>query len=110
MASDFPRRLASGWPYPLGASWDGLGINFAVFSAHAERVDLCLFDSSGRREITQLTLPECTDAAERTETIGRAGAGRQNYHLIDGTPGRWGAIRAPRPALSRRAPAARAVL
>ncbi len=61
MASDFPRRLASGLPYPLGATWDGLGTNFAIFSAHAERVDLCLFDFSGRREIAQLTLPECTD-------------------------------------------------
>ena len=48
-------------PYPLGATWDGLGINFAVFSAHAERIDLCLFDPSGRREIARMTLPEYTD-------------------------------------------------
>jgi glycogen operon protein len=53
--------LIAGSPYPLGATWDGLGINFAVFSAHAERVELCLFDPSGRREIARLTLPEFTD-------------------------------------------------
>src|SRR5579871_506119 len=56
-----PNRLNAGSPYPLGATWDGLGTNFAVFSAHAERVELCLFDPSGRREIARLDLPECTD-------------------------------------------------
>jgi glycogen operon protein len=56
-----PPQLSRGAPYPLGATWDGLGTNFAVFSAHAERIDLCLFDPSGRREIAQLQLPECTD-------------------------------------------------
>src|SRR5712691_13079498 len=59
--SSFPARLGRGSPFPLGATWDGLGTNFAVFSAHAERVDLCLFEPSGRREIARLTLPECTD-------------------------------------------------
>ena len=54
-------QLERGSPYPLGATWDGLGINFAVFSAHAERIQLCLFDPSGRREIARLDLPECTD-------------------------------------------------
>ena len=34
--SGYPDRLAPGSPYPLGATWDGLGINFAVFSAHAD--------------------------------------------------------------------------
>ena len=50
-----------GKPYPLGASWDGQGVNFALFSEHAQRVELCLFDASGRREIQRLTLPEYTD-------------------------------------------------
>ena len=45
----YPDRLSAGSPYPLGATWDGLGTNFAVFSAHAERIDLCLFDPSGKR-------------------------------------------------------------
>jgi isoamylase len=57
----WPDRLESGQPYPLGAVWDGLGANFAVFSAHAEQIDLCLFDPSGRREIARLKLPEWSD-------------------------------------------------
>ena len=51
MSSALPSRLERGSPHPLGATWDGLGTNFAVFSAHAERIELCLFDPSGRREI-----------------------------------------------------------
>ncbi|EHM02866.1 glycogen debranching enzyme GlgX [Acetobacteraceae bacterium AT-5844] len=54
-------RLLPGKPHPLGATWDGLGVNFALFSAHAEKVELCLFDAAGRREIARLPLPECTD-------------------------------------------------
>lgn len=54
-------RLESGYPYPLGATFDGLGVNFAVFSANADRIDLCLFEPSGRRQILCLELPECTD-------------------------------------------------
>jgi glycogen operon protein len=50
-----------GVPYPLGATWDGLGTNFAVFSANATRIELCLFDPSGRREIARFDLPELTD-------------------------------------------------
>jgi glycogen operon protein len=60
MAS-LPAQLDRGNPYPLGATWDGLGTNFSVFSAHAERIELCLFDPAGRREIARLDLPECTD-------------------------------------------------
>jgi isoamylase len=51
-----------GKPYPLGASWDGQGVNFAIFSAHATRVELCLFDSlDAPREATRITLPERTE-------------------------------------------------
>ncbi|MCC2662675.1 MAG: glgX1 [Geminicoccaceae bacterium] len=50
-----------GWPHPLGATWDGSGVNFALFSAHASKVELCLFDREGRREIERVALPECTD-------------------------------------------------
>ncbi len=56
-----PDALLPGRPFPLGATWDGLGINFAVFSAHAQRIDLCLFEPSGRHEIARYTLPEYTD-------------------------------------------------
>src|SRR6185437_10022805 len=55
-----PSRLDAGVPYPLGANWNGLGVNFAVFSAHAEKIELCLFDRYGRREIMRLTLPSFT--------------------------------------------------
>ena len=50
-----------GKPYPLGATWDGEGVNFALFSEHAERVELCLFDPSGRRELHRIQLHEYTD-------------------------------------------------
>ena len=43
-------RGLAGRPFPLGATWDGEGTNFSLFSEHAERVELCLFDDDGRRE------------------------------------------------------------
>ncbi|AOJ08119.1 glycogen debranching protein GlgX [Burkholderia mayonis] len=61
MSYRLPDRLLPGKPYPLGASWDGLGVNFAVFSAHAHRLQLCLFDVTGRKELVRLDFPECTD-------------------------------------------------
>ena len=45
----------------LGARFDGEGTNFALFSAHAERVELCLFDESGKTEIARIELPEYTN-------------------------------------------------
>ena len=54
-------RLTEGLPYPLGATWDGIGVNFALFSAHATRVELCLFDAKGERELERLELFEYTD-------------------------------------------------
>jgi glycogen operon protein len=50
-----------GKPYPLGATWDGEGVNFAIFSEHAESVELCLFDTTGRRELHRVLLREQTD-------------------------------------------------
>jgi isoamylase len=50
-----------GRPYPRGATWDGEGVNFALFSANATRVELCLFDSKGRREMQRIELKEHTD-------------------------------------------------
>jgi isoamylase len=55
-------RIWSGNPYPLGATWDGRGVNFALFSEHAERVELCLFDSvDADREGQRIVLLEYTD-------------------------------------------------
>ncbi len=50
-----------GQPYPLGASWDGEGVNFALFSEHAEKVELCLFDQRGRRETGRIPMRWQTD-------------------------------------------------
>src|SRR5688500_7079882 len=41
----------------LGAHSDGQGVNFAIFSANGEKVELCLFDPTGEKELTRLTLP-----------------------------------------------------
>lgn len=53
--------MLPGKPYPLGASWDGAGVNFALFSQHADKVELCLFDARGRRETDRIELREQTD-------------------------------------------------
>ncbi|WP_077032998.1 glycogen debranching protein GlgX [Pelomonas sp. KK5] len=50
-------RLDEGRPWPLGAHWDGHGVNFAVFSAHAYSIDLCLFDEADGREVSRTPLP-----------------------------------------------------
>ena len=47
-----------GAAYPLGATYDGKGVNFALFSAHAEKVELCLFDASGAEEIQRFAITE----------------------------------------------------
>src|SRR5262249_3467983 len=55
-------RVWPGDPYPLGATWTGVGVNFALFSAHANQVELCLFDSlNATRESVRISLPEQTD-------------------------------------------------
>ncbi|CAB3796703.1 glycogen debranching protein GlgX [Pararobbsia alpina] len=54
-------NLAEGSPFPLGATWDGKGVNFALFSANATKVELCLFDKHGRTETDRIELPEYTD-------------------------------------------------
>jgi isoamylase len=56
-----PSAVRRGRPSPLGATWDGSGVNFALYSERAERVELCLFDPKGRREIERLELRERTD-------------------------------------------------
>src|ERR1700712_1137333 len=55
------QRVQEGRPFPLGSTWDGLGVNFALFSAHAEKVELCLFDIDGLTELERIELPEYTD-------------------------------------------------
>ena len=56
------QRVFPGHPYPLGATWDGAGVNFAIFSEHATKVELCLFDKrKSTSESCRITLPERTD-------------------------------------------------
>jgi isoamylase len=58
---EFPQRTQIGAAHPLGATWDGEGTNFAVFAGHADRVEICFFDASGRHELRRYSLSECTD-------------------------------------------------
>ena len=51
-----------GAPFPLGATWDGEGTNFSIFSEHAERVELCLFDAERRGDVRR------ADRADRRST------------------------------------------
>jgi len=52
-------RILPGKPYPLGATWDGMGVNFAIFSEHATKVELCFFDSvEAKAETIKFELPE----------------------------------------------------
>lgn len=56
-------RVWPGKPYPLGATWDGMGVNFAIFSENATRVELCLFDSpKAKAESHQIPMSEYTDS------------------------------------------------
>ncbi len=54
-------RVWPGLPFPLGATWDGKGVNFALFSENAEKVELCLFDRQGTREHTRVDVLEYTN-------------------------------------------------
>jgi isoamylase len=55
-------RMWPGRPYPLGATWDGAGVNFALFSEHATKVELCLFDSADAiKESHRIPFIEVTD-------------------------------------------------
>ena len=53
--------MRAGMPAPLGATCHDDGVNFALYSAHAERVELCLFDESGLQETRRVLLPECSE-------------------------------------------------
>ncbi len=61
MAVDKSLRIREGLPHPRGAFWDGQGVNFSLFSAHATKVELCLFDAQGETEQHRIELPEYTD-------------------------------------------------
>lgn len=53
-----PRILLPGKPYPLGATWDGTGVNFTVYSENADKVELCLYDNCSRQEVDRIDVRE----------------------------------------------------
>src|SRR5947209_19712893 len=61
MAETIASRLREGLPHPRGATWDGKGTNFAVFSAKATKIEVCIFDETGQKEVERIALPEYTD-------------------------------------------------
>ena len=67
--------LTAGRPWPLGATVDAQGVNFAVFSAHATAIELCLYDDTGRDELLRLPLPARSGDVWHGHLAG-AGAGR----------------------------------
>ncbi|MGH9394489.1 MAG: glycogen debranching protein GlgX, partial [Terriglobales bacterium] len=68
-----------GLPYPLGATWDGAGVNFALFSEHADGVELCLFSGNGAE--TRIELPEHTDRVWHGYLPGLAPGCRYGYRV-----------------------------
>jgi glycogen operon protein len=56
-APDTSMTISKGRPWPMGAHWDGSGINIAIFSVHAQAMEVCVFDATGTRELTRLRLP-----------------------------------------------------
>src|SRR5215472_6124305 len=61
MAQTKKSEVREGLPHPCGATWDGEGTNFAIFSGNATKVELCLFDERGERELERIALPEYTN-------------------------------------------------
>jgi isoamylase len=78
------RRVWPGRPYPLGTHWDGAGTNFALFSANAEKVELCLFDATGERELERIRLPEYTHEIWHCY-LPEVGPGQRYGYRVHGT-------------------------
>ena len=74
-------RIREGSPNPRGATWDGKGTNFSLFSDNATRVELCLFDDSGEQELERITLPEYTDGVWHVYVEGLAPGAAYGYRV-----------------------------
>src|SRR6266446_9906481 len=61
LAENIKSRIREGSPHPRGATWDGKGTNFSLFSANATKVEVCIFDPGGEQELERIELPEYTD-------------------------------------------------
>ena len=82
--------LTEGRAFPLGAHFDGDGVNFALFSEHASSVSLCLYDTRGQQEVLRLAMPRCSDAVWHGYLSGsREELAQLSYgYRVDGPPGR----------------------
>ena len=69
-----PMEVWPGRPFPLGATWDGEGTNFSLFSEHAERVELCLFDGDATRRASSCRDAPLTSGTATSRASGRASA------------------------------------
>ncbi|HET6819561.1 MAG TPA: glycogen debranching protein GlgX, partial [Candidatus Limnocylindria bacterium] len=74
-------KLWRGAPYPLGATWDGSGVNFALFSENASGVELCLFDEHGAEQ--RVAMPERTDQVWHAY-LPDVGPGQRYGYRVDG--------------------------
>ncbi len=74
-------ELLEGQYFPRGAHWDGHGVNFAVFSAHATKVELCLFDEEGKQELQRIELPEHTNEIWHGYVAGMRPGQRYGYRF-----------------------------
>jgi glycogen operon protein len=72
-------KISPGTPYPIGATFDGAGTNFSVFSSVAERVELCLFDENGRE--TRVDLPEVDAYCWHGYMLGVTAGQRYGYRV-----------------------------
>lgn len=77
------RKLLTGASYPLGATCDADGVNFALFSAHATRVELCVYSSDGQREVARYDLPEVSNHVWHGY-LPKAGAGTVYGYRVHG--------------------------
>jgi glycogen operon protein len=75
------QRLSGGAPSPLGATPDRHGTNFTLASDHAERVELCLFDASGQREVERVRMPERTHGVWHCHVSGIGAGQRYGYRV-----------------------------
>src|SRR5512138_2316583 len=91
-------KLWPGKPYPQGATWDGLGVNFALFSEHATAVELCLFDSDLPLGAWTPAYPRSTTRAGPT-TPRSTGSSRTSSR-----PSSWFTRNASSPAAEPRVP------
>jgi isoamylase len=81
MESNIKENIREGNPHPRGATWDGSGTNFAIFSENATKVEVCLFDSEGKDEVERIELPEYTNQIWHGYLPGVNPATRYGYRV-----------------------------